>query len=435
MELSQDVYYRKYDGCVYLRHTGTKKDMLLNESAFDALECISALGSCEKEEMLERLELCRIGTRAQCEQFLRQLEEEGIITEPSVSFSDDSSIRNTVTEACSRSHQIFSFCIELTYRCNERCVHCYIDDADAVSFRRELGLEDYKKLLDDLRAMGCMSVLFTGGEVFLKKDFLPIVRYAVSLGMLVDIYTNGSLMTDEQFDELKELHLNSLSFSLYGGTAAVHDAITGVPGSFERTVRAAMMTRCSGMDTYIKTVVMQENLDDLENLFRLGKRLNITINASYEITDTHAGQSAEKHRLKHTKDYRKAMEIQRRYQPEPPHPYKKRKPQDPVCSAGRCSLAVNPYGDVTACISLPTVLGSIREQSIREIWENVSLDWIKNITFGDVCSECGDCEYSGCCGMCLGAAGLAPDRRPVRPDYPCRIAKAGYQQMMADKTD
>ena len=101
MELSQDVYYRKYDGCVYLRHTGTKKDMLLNESAFDALECISALGSCEKEEMLERLELCRIGTRAQCEQFLRQLEEEGIITEPSVSFSDDSSIRNTVTEACS----------------------------------------------------------------------------------------------------------------------------------------------------------------------------------------------------------------------------------------------------------------------------------------------------------------------------------------------
>lgn len=435
MELSRDVYYRKYGKQVYLRHTAARRDLLLNGSAFEALECLAALGPCSEEELLDHMVARHIGTREQCARFLTQLAEEGILADGAAPEADDSSILESVMDACARSHQLFSVSLELTYRCNERCVHCYVDDAGDCA-KEELNLDEYKKLLDELWAMGCMSILLTGGEVFLKKDFLEIAAYAVSAGMLVDIYTNGSLMTDEQFDALRGMHLNSLSFSLYGGTAAVHDRVTGVPGSFERTVRSAMMTKCAGIDTFIKTVVMRENVEDWENLLKLGRRLNIEVNPSYEIIDTHAGRSAEIYRLQGVEAYRKAIELQRRCQPQSRSAQTggRRDPLGPICNAGGCSLSINPYGDVTPCLSLPILLGNIREHSVRDIWDrSPALEWLKGVTYQDICPDCGGCGYFNHCGMCLGATNIAPGRKAVRPDYPCLIAEAKFLQMPASQ--
>lgn len=428
MELSRDVYYRKYGKQVYLRHTAARRDFLLNERAFDALECLAASGPCSEEELLDRMAARRVGTREQCARFLAQLAENGIVVSETFLPDNDNSIKNTVVELCTEARQLFSVSLELTYRCNERCVHCYVDDADAGA-RKELELDEYKSLLDALRAMGCMSVLLTGGEVFVKKDFLKIAKHAASIGMLVDVYTNGSLMTDEQFDMLREMHLNSMSFSLYGGTAAVHDRITGVPGSFERTVRSAMMTKCAGIDTFIKTVVMRENADDWENLLKLGRRLQITISPSCEIIDTHTGQSAEKHRLQSAEEYRRVLELHRRYQPGSfSQSFERRDPLGPVCNAGQCGLSVDPYGNVYPCLSLPVLLGNIRERSVQDIWENSpALERVRRTAFQDVCADCGGCAYFDHCSMCLGSTGIAENRPPVRPSYPCLIAEANTQ--------
>lgn len=423
MELSKDVFYRCYGDAVYLRHTGLRRDILLNASAYQALELLKAAGAGTREQLLEALTAGGAGTKAGCERFLDSLLAEGILTDGEMDAQTDGmTVSESVKELCAQRHLLYSACFELTYRCNERCVHCYIDDAPPDA-GQELTLDEYKSLIDQLREMGCMFLLLTGGEVFLKKDFLEIAEYAAGAGLAVDIYTNGSLMTDSQFDRLRALPLNSLSFSLYGGTARVHDAITGFPGSFERTVRAAMMTNCAGIDTYIKTVVMRENAEDLENLCRLCQRLNIPLNASFEITDSHTGASAEEHRLEDVEAYVRALGVVDRFFPFARCP-ERRDPERPVCNAGRFSLSVDPYGRVKPCISIQTVLGDVRRQSMRDIWEHAPMDWLTGLRFGDVCPSSGSCAFSGRCGMCLGSTGVSPNRPPVRPAYPCVLAEA-----------
>lgn len=427
MELSKDVFYRQYGDSVYLRHVGLHRDMLLNASAYRALELLKAAGGGSREELLRALVTGGAGSEKGCERFLDSLVAEGVIVGGEAE-ADNLSIRNRVLELCAREDRLFSASLELTYRCNERCVHCYVDDVPDAG--RELTLEEYEKLIDDLGDMGCMSLHVTGGEVLLKRELMPILRRAVSRGMAVDLYTNGYAMTDEIFDELKELHLNSLSYSLYGGTAAVHDAVTKVPGSFERTLRAAMMTRCAGIDTFIKTVVIRENVSDFENLLKLCRRLDIPLNASYEIMDTHNGVSAKKHRLEKMEDYLAAMRLQRKYYPRPASG--RRDPDGPVCSAGRGGLAVDPYGNVRHCLSLPVNLGNIRERPIREIWEDRQVDWLKKLTFRDVCGTCESCLYADSCGVCLAATGAAPGKAPVLPDYPCKLAEASHRATIGE---
>lgn len=427
MELSKDVFYRQYGDSVYLRHVGLRRDLLLNASAYRALELLKAAGSGSREELLKALVTGGAGSEKGCARFLDSLLAEGVITGGEAE-KDDLSIRNRMLELCDKEDRLFSASLELTYRCNERCVHCYVDDAPDAG--RELTLAEYEKLIDDLGDMGCMYLHVTGGEVLLKRELLPILRRAVSRGLAVDIYTNGYAMTDELFDELKELHLNSLSYSLYGGTPAVHDAVTKVPGSFERTLRAVMMTKCAGIDTFIKTVVMRENVADFENLLKLCRRLDIPLNASYEIMDTHNGVSAEKHRLEKVEDYLSAMRLQHKYDPQPTSG--RRDPDGPVCNAGRGGLAVDPYGNVKYCLSLPVNLGNIRERPVREIWENRSADWLKKLTFRDVCGSCESCQYMDSCGVCLAATGAAPGKIPVLPDYPCKLAEASHRTALGE---
>ena len=160
----------------------------------------------------------------------------------------------------------------MTYRCNEKCIHCYIDDQ---RFEKELSFEDYRSIINQLTEMGCISILLTGGEASLHPDFIEVAKYASYKGLLVDIYTNGYNISKSLLEKMIALRPNSISFSFYGGNAAIHDAVTRIPGSFERSLCTAMMCKCSGVDTFIKSIGLQQNIDSLDELYRLGKLLNM----------------------------------------------------------------------------------------------------------------------------------------------------------------
>ncbi len=88
--------------------------------------------------------------------------------------------------------------IEVTRRCPLECLHCYnnlpMDDMDAR--RRELTKEEHFRVLDELVEMGCFWLLYTGGEIFARKDFLEIYTYAKKKGFLITLFTNGTIMTE-----------------------------------------------------------------------------------------------------------------------------------------------------------------------------------------------------------------------------------------------
>lgn len=438
MRLHPDVYFRRYGTYTYLRHVGQKKDYLYNETAFDILNFIESHPGCGTEETAACLEeLYETGNRDRLkedvEAFARELEENGILQPErrEGNSSGEESIRDLIQAQCCENNWLQSACLELTYRCNERCIHCYIDDPSRAA--QELRFEDYRRGLDELRDMGCMSVLLTGGEPTLHPDFLKIAEYAREKRFLVDIYTNGLSLDDGLLDRLIALKPNSISFSFYGGTAAVHDRITGIPGSFERSLRTMMMCRCAGIDTYIKTVVMKQNAEAFEELLKLGKRLGVRILSSLSVIPTHGGRSADPFRLMELEAYRRALELEYRYGMTEAGRETGERPEE-ICTSGRSTLSIDPFGYVHPCNASPVRLGNIRDTSLSELWESSGvLREIRGLRFNDISKACAACPHKPWCAVCVGAAVKENGRLAPCGDS-CLIAQANHLEYTRAQT-
>src|ERR1700684_4708420 len=129
--------------------------------------------------------------------------------------------------------------IEVTRRCPLECQHCYNNhsmvDQDARS--REMTTEEHFRMLDELVEMGCFWLLYTGGEIFARKDFLEIYTYAKKKGFLITLFTNGTLINERIADHLAQYRPFAIEITLYGATRATYEAMTQIPGSYDRCMR------------------------------------------------------------------------------------------------------------------------------------------------------------------------------------------------------
>jgi MoaA/NifB/PqqE/SkfB family radical SAM enzyme len=164
--------------------------------------------------------------------------------------------------------------IKLTARCNLKCVMCRYGRGWAPP---ELGTERFATILDELAAMGCRKVHFSGGEVLSRSDFEDLAARAADVGMKVTLTSNLTLLTRERAKRLAHVRISSLSTSLDGASAKVHDAVRGIPGSFRRTLRAlALVARHKKRDTprvRVNFVMMRRNFEDYPALVALAHEL------------------------------------------------------------------------------------------------------------------------------------------------------------------
>jgi len=165
--------------------------------------------------------------------------------------------------------------IEVTSRCNERCIHCY---ADSSPERNEfLSLNDIKSVLEQAKELGHPFIQFTGGDPLIHPDIVAATEHAHSLGLTdIEIYTNGLLLHAPLLAELSSPFKPRFCFSLYSHDEAVHDAITRVPGSLARTLSAIRRVQASGLEVRIGIALMQVNAESLpETLTFLNDEFNI----------------------------------------------------------------------------------------------------------------------------------------------------------------
>src|ERR1700737_2866327 len=151
--------------------------------------------------------------------------------------------------------------IEVTRRCPLECQHCYnnLDMADMDARNRELTKEEYYNLLDELSDMGVFWVLFTGGEIFARKDFLEIYTHAKKKGFLITLFTNGTVVNEKIADYLLEWPPFAIEITLYGRTRETYEALTRIPGSFDRCLRGIKLLRERGLPLKLKTVATSIN--------------------------------------------------------------------------------------------------------------------------------------------------------------------------------
>lgn len=425
MKLEKGVYFRQYGDITYLRHVGQRRDFILGGIANDFLEFVRSHPGCSTDELSAAL--AKEYELDDPEEFVHDMSSfeqeltELCILENPMGKKVEESVIDYVRNMALAEGKFYSATLEITYLCNENCVHCYADSD--IDLSKELTLAEYRNLLDQLWELGCMEILFTGGEVTLRKDFLDIISYAVEKGFVVDVYTNGLALKQEHILRLAELCVNSVSFSVYGPDPQTHDGITGVPGSFDQALKNMLLCKCAGLDTYAKTVVMNQNYDGLEDLFRLGQLAGISINTSMVVTASHKGRPADGFRLMDPEKYKTVTELSMKYDISGDASPCPDGHEIGLCGAGSFSLSVDPYGNVMPCNAIHLAMGNIRQKSLREIRDDAPLlHTLSELRFEQVCPSKGNCKHARWCAMCLGSAYSEKQSWKPTPDI-CMIAR------------
>jgi len=299
---------------------------------------------------------------------------------------------------------------DLTYRCNERCVHCYLDHDD----HGEMTTVEVISVLDQLASAGALFLTLSGGEVLVRADFFDIVEHARALGFDVKVKTNGITLREREASRLRELGVRQVQISVYSHRPDVHDAITKVPGSLERTLNAIRFLKAQGLRVLIANVLMRQNSDDYAGVQLLARDLGAEFTLDPTITPMMDGNTSTlalrmptTHLLRLFKD--KSLVGEGFCAPAPPVDDET---LDSVpCSAGHTACYVTPYGDVYPCVQFPLPSGNLRRQSFDEIWRgSPQLNEVRGIRIRDL-STCPSCSVVSACTRCPGLAYMEGNMR------------------------
>lgn len=321
--------------------------------------------------------------------------------------------------------------LELTRRCNHRCRQCYnnLPAADPKARAAELGTAEVLRILDEMAAGGCVWLLLTGGEIFLRPDVLEIYDHARRKGLLVTLFTNGSLLTPEIADHLSRQRPFSIEITLYGATPKTYEGVTGVPGSFARCLRGIAHLWGRGLPLKLKSTVSSLNWHEIPQMKRLAQELGLAFRFDGMLNPRCDGRSgaldvrlspaevvsldlAEPERVSALRDFAARMADGR-------------PPASPLaelyrCGGGANSFGVDPYGRMRPCLLSAEEGFDLRRGSFREGW-GLFLASLRTRK-ADRITKCTGCSLQALCGMCPANAGLecGDPQEPV--DFLCRVA-------------
>jgi AdoMet-dependent heme synthase len=309
----------------------------------------------------------------------------------------------------------------LTYRCNERCVHCYLDHND----NGEMSTSECIAVLEEIARAGTLFLTFSGGEIFLRTDLFEILAAARRLHFDISLKTNALLITRERAAKLRELGVRKVQISVYSDEPAVHDAITKVPGSLGRTLAAIPMLLAEGVKVKLACPLMRQNLLAYRGVMALAERLGVPYVLDMTITPMMDGTEGPlAHRVS-------AAELLPVFQDSALHACKPQADATPPvsamewplgmgsgvssglessayedlpCSAGHNSCYISPYGDVFPCVQLPQAAGNLRRARFSEIWNHSpKLERLRAVRESQL-PVCSKCEIRAHCERCPGLA-------------------------------
>lgn len=254
--------------------------------------------------------------------------------------------------------------LELTYRCNWRCVFCFNPRHHDV---RALTGPEWIAVLDDLRALGTLSIALTGGEVLTHPDFLEIARAARDRRFSLRILTNGALVTEEMADSLAGLDPTGVEMSLHGATARTHDQTTGRPGSFRALLQGLERLQRRGVRLLLKTPLTRLNEHELEDMVGLVERLGVSHRLDLALTPRDDGDPGP---LAYRASPAAVERTYRLLAGQGRLPHTEHAPGGTNCGLGRITLAVDPEGNVYPCLQWKrTSLGNVRQTPLRDLWK------------------------------------------------------------------
>lgn len=360
-----------------------------------------------------------------------------------ISKCDISTIEQVYGNAVADCTEITNAVFELTYRCSEKCLHCYnigaIRNDNEKSGRgdlKELNLSDYKKIIDDMCDAGLVTATLTGGDPFANKDAWDILDYLYKKEIAVTIQTNGQQLVN-QINRLAKLYPRIVRLSLYAADPEAHDGITRKKGSWQTTIDVIRSLRAVGVSVGINCVLMRPGVKSYLELKKIGERLTSPVLFDCGVIDSIEGDLCATHHLRLTPEELEVVMMDEDIEPKKdnfemysnPAPYGHGAP----CLAGKGTFCVMPDGNLIPCVSMHMILGNLKTNDFQSvIKDNVKLKELLEAKESDYI-ECGTHDYCVCCSFCAGNS-FSKHGTPFKAnENNCYIAKCKYSLMEKHK--
>lgn len=316
--------------------------------------------------------------------------------------------------------------LELTSRCNLKCVHCYLGPQEAQRAKRaqEMSTERVKALIDEMVEAGCMYLLITGGDPMVRKDFAEIYTHARQQGLVVTVFCDGILANERIIELFREYPPYVVEVSIYGGTAETYEAVTRIPGSFPRAMAGIQRLIDGGSRVSLKTVLMEPNRHELELMRQIAEDFGVQFRLDSAIfpclpdrddsvlklrIDPAAAVRAELlNDPKRVESWATYVEA-RRDLPSHEKTY--------VCGAGVTNFYVDPFGNASPCLMTTQYRYSTEGRAFGEMWQS-DLGRLRGNTprkdYG-----CNSCGMRSACTGCPAFNYQENGAEDVKSDYVC----------------
>jgi radical SAM protein with 4Fe4S-binding SPASM domain len=440
---TKDTFIRYYVNFGYITNQLTKHDRIYNETGLDFLEKISRIPKDIDTIVQELFPLYKDipidDLKTDFLEFIRDLEKDLFLVtgstsleldekEPRFSYKSENpktaiynftnpDKKEVLTDSADffykefhKNPQILGLQIEVSSRCNERCIHCYIPNAKKDS-GKDMKLDLIIRVMDEAKAMGTLQVTFSGGELFLHKELTTILHHARKNDFCISILSNLVLLSDEHISVLKEINPNLLQVSLYSMKPDEHDAITQVKGSFEKTKNSIERLVAADIPIQISCPVMKLNYKSYKDVLVYANKLHTKSQTDFIMmaqADYNTNNLAQRISLQETEDLLKDI---LKFDQDYLNSTLKQKPKSkdiekfkklPVCGVGVDNICLTANGDYFPCAGWQgMIVGNAYKQSLKDIWEkSEQLKLLRKIT-NETFSDCIVCEARDYCSKCL----------------------------------
>lgn len=467
-----DVFIRIYDEVGYIINKGTHKSRITDKSGAIFLKAISRQPKDLTEivnEIAEAFVTVDLDTlKKDVVEFLDILEKDGFLVSGNTleeldkndirfsysilgnevsteNFSQDifrtnQDIEDKLSKYFENTPILTQFHVELTSRCNERCVHCYIPHENKDT---DIDPNLYYSLLEQCKEMGVLGITLSGGEPMSHPNFIDFLHKAKEYDFSVNVLTNLTLLTDEIIGELKSISLSGIQTSLYSMQPEIHDSITKVPGSFFKTRNAILKLIKNDIPLQISCPITRLNKDSFVDVTKWAAKYNVptvtdyimmarfdhtTSNLEYRLTFEEI-ENIIRSNININLEYRRKI-VKADFARE----LKRDISEDHLCKACTSSISMNSHGMIYPCAGWQNYdCGNLKDTSLYEIWNHSPrVLYIRNLRKKDF-FDCVKCPNRHFCVICMARnANEDPNGNPLKVSgYSCKVAEINREIALA----
>jgi AdoMet-dependent heme synthase len=315
------------------------------------------------------------------------------------------------------SHPVF----EITNNCNLTCNGCHANGGEDIY--KEMDTNQAKQFIRELAEIKeFKTLIFTGGEPFLRTDLYELIDYSKKIGFYPIIASNATLMPDETIKSIKKLGVTGVAVSIDSINPEKHDKLRGLNGCYEEVMNTIERLKKNGLYVQTNLTISKNNVDELEELIMHSDRVNSHVILLYQFITTGRGKDKDDVSL-NSQEFleliKKTVVLQKSIKPviapiglpeywaylfsQKKNISKRERKFFPGCIAGKGMFYIKPNGDVWPCAFLPVVAGNVFKEKPIDIWEKSEV-YINLRNRNNLKGICKNCEYIDICGGCRARA-------------------------------